>query len=102
MRILHVLPHLSAGGMEQLVIQLAQDAAGRGDQVAVASGPGAWVTRVLQVGAEHVALPASSRRSPVSMAAATARLAGCIRNLQPEIAPRWRGWHLLARGTALC
>jgi glycosyltransferase involved in cell wall biosynthesis len=85
MRILHVLPHLSPGGMEKLVIQLAQDAARRGDQVAVASGPGAWVTRVAEVGAEHVALPANSRRSAVSMAAATGRLAAYIRNLRPQV-----------------
>lgn len=85
MRILHVLPGLSPGGMERLVIQLAQDSVRRGDSVAVASGPGAWVTKVTEAGAEYVALPSSSRTSAFSMAAATARLAGCIRQLQPGI-----------------
>ena len=39
MRILHVLPSLSPGGMERLVIQLAADATGHGDSVVVASEP---------------------------------------------------------------
>jgi glycosyltransferase involved in cell wall biosynthesis len=85
LRILHVLPQLSPGGMENLVIQLATDAIRRGDQVAVASEPGAWLTRLSQVGAQHIALPSSSRRSPISMAAATTRLAGWIRILRPEV-----------------
>ena len=80
-----MLPQLSPGGMENLVIQLARDAIRRGDQVAVASGPGAWRTRVSEVGAQHIALPAASRRSAVSMAAATVRLAGWIRILRPEV-----------------
>ena len=85
MRILYVLPELSPGGMENLVIQLAQDAAGRGDQVVVASGPGIWRTKVVQAGARHVSLPVTTRRTPVSMAATTARLAHCIRYLRPDV-----------------
>jgi len=80
-----VLPQLSQGGMENLVIQLARDATRRGDQVAVASAPGTWLTRVSQAGAEHFALPASSRRSGFGMAAAAARLAWWIRLLRPEV-----------------
>ncbi|MGN6682301.1 MAG: glycosyltransferase family 4 protein [Streptosporangiaceae bacterium] len=85
MRILHVLPQLSPGGMENLVIQLAGDATRRGDHVAVASGPGDWRLRVVQAGAEYVALPGSSRRDAFSMAAIAARLAGCIRQLRPDV-----------------
>ena len=33
MKILHVLPNLAPGGMEQLAIQLAGDAADHGDRV---------------------------------------------------------------------
>jgi glycosyltransferase involved in cell wall biosynthesis len=84
-KVLHVLPRLAPGGMERLVIQLAEDAARRGDLVAVASAPGAWVTRVVQAGAEYVPLPASSRGGVFRMAAATARLAGCMSRLRPGI-----------------
>lgn len=89
MRILHVLPSLAPGGMEQMVVQLAADAAGRGDSVMVASGPGEWVDRVRAAGAGYVALPATSRGASVSMTAATAvaavRLSGGVRQLRPHV-----------------
>jgi glycosyltransferase involved in cell wall biosynthesis len=85
MRILHVLPSLAPGGMEHLVVQLTQDATEHGDSVAVASGPGAWVDRVTAAGADHIALPASSRRAAAGMVAATARLAHAIRRLRPHV-----------------
>ncbi len=87
MRILHVLPGLSPGGMERLVIQLATDAVGRGDSVVVASAPGAWAGEIARAGAAHVALPVTSRGTPLSMATATAaaRLARCIRQLRPHV-----------------
>jgi glycosyltransferase involved in cell wall biosynthesis len=68
-----------------MVIQLAEDAARHGDRVVVASGPGAWVSSVAQVGATHLALPATSRVSAVDMAIATGRLAHCIRRLRPHV-----------------
>jgi glycosyltransferase involved in cell wall biosynthesis len=85
MKILHVVPGLAHGGMERLVMQLVQDATGHGDNVVVASGPGAWVGKVAAAGAEHVALPATSRSAAVGMAAATARLARCIGRLRPSV-----------------
>jgi glycosyltransferase involved in cell wall biosynthesis len=87
MRILHVLPSMAPGGMEQLVIQLTADAIGHGDSVVVVSGQGAWVEKVLETGAVHVVLPATSRDSPLSMkaVAATARLARCIRHVRPDV-----------------
>jgi glycosyltransferase involved in cell wall biosynthesis len=87
MRILHVLPGLSPGGMERLVIQLAADTTGHGDSVVVASGPGAWTGEVARAGAAHVALPATSRgiASSMATATATARLARCIRHTRPHV-----------------
>ena len=85
MRILHVLPGLSPGGMERLVLQLARDATGHGDRVVVAAGPGAWTGKVTVAGAAHVALPTTSRGAAVSMARATAGLARCIRHLRPHV-----------------
>lgn len=85
MKILHVLPGLTPGGMERLVVQLVQDAAAHGDNVVVASGPGAWVEKVTAAGAEHVALPATTRGAAFGMAAATARLAQCVRRLHPRV-----------------
>jgi glycosyltransferase involved in cell wall biosynthesis len=85
MRILHVLPALAPGGMERLAVQLAADATGHGDSVVVASGPGAWVEKVTAAGAEYIALPATSRGAVGGMAAATIRLAQCIRRLRPHV-----------------
>ena len=80
-----MLPSLAAGGMEQLAIRLAADATAHGDTVVVASGPGVWVERVVRAGATHVALPTTSRHAAPSMATATARLAQCIRRVQPDV-----------------
>jgi glycosyltransferase involved in cell wall biosynthesis len=80
-----VLPRLAPGGMERLVIQLAGDASDHGDAVAVASGPGAWVSKIAQAGAEHVALPTTSRRSVHGLATATVRLARCIEHRRPDV-----------------
>ena len=87
MRILHVLPSLSPGGMERLVIQLTADATGHGDSVIVASGHGAWEEKILAAGAVHVALPATARGTAFGMATAiaTARLASCIRHARPHV-----------------
>jgi len=84
-RIMHVLPSLAAGGMEQLVIRLAADATAHGDTIVVASGPGVWVERVVRAGAEHVALPATSRHTAAGMATATVRVARCIRRVRPHV-----------------
>ena len=85
MKILHVLPNLAPGGMEQLAIQLAGDAVGHGDRTVIASGPGAWVDRARAVGAEHFALPATSRSTIADMAVATALLSRLIRKLRPQV-----------------
>ena len=85
MRILHVLPSLERGGMEQLVIQLAADAVRHGDIVVVAAAPGAWAGRVARAGAAHAEMPATARGAAGAMAAATARLARCVRRLRPHL-----------------
>ncbi len=80
-----MLPEFAPGGMERLVVLLAQDATEHGDSVTVASGPGAWVEKVVAAGAQHMALPATSRGTAVAMGAATARLARGIRRLRPDV-----------------
>ena len=85
MKILHVLPSLAVGGMERMVIHLAADATAHGDSVTVASGPGIWVERAAAAGAAHFALPVTTRRAAFGMAAATAGLARCIRQVRPDV-----------------
>lgn len=87
MRILHVLPGMSPGGMEKMVIQLAADASARGDEVVVASAAGHWGARVTGSGAVHLALPVTARGAGSILAegAATVTLAGCISRLRPDV-----------------
>jgi glycosyltransferase involved in cell wall biosynthesis len=85
MRIKHVLPSLDLGGMERLVIALTADATADGHDVVVASAPGAWVPRVTEAGAAHLALPVTSRHSPFRSATATVLLARGIRRLRPHV-----------------
>jgi glycosyltransferase involved in cell wall biosynthesis len=80
-----VLPGMAPGGMESMVIQLAADAAARGDSVAVASGPGSWAARLDEAGAVHVALPATTRGTALAMAGAVARLTRCMARLHPNV-----------------
>jgi glycosyltransferase involved in cell wall biosynthesis len=86
-RVLHVLPGMSPGGMETMVIQLAADAVARGDQVVVASAPGDWVSKVTAAGARHCPLPVTGRRATAVPAAgaATAILARCVNTWGPDI-----------------
>jgi glycosyltransferase involved in cell wall biosynthesis len=85
MRILHVLPGMAPGGMEQLVIALSADAGKHGDEVVVVAGPGAWTGRLAEAGATHVALPVTTRASTASVAAAIGRLARCARQFRPQV-----------------
>src|SRR6266699_2476904 len=71
--------------MERMAVQLAGDAADHGDRVVIASGPGAWADKVTAAGAEHFLLPTTSRGAVAGLAAATARLAQCIRWLRPHV-----------------
>ena len=83
MKILHVLPSLAPGGMERLAVQLGSDATAHGDSAVVASGPGAWVDKAAAAGAEHVALPATSRSAVADMASAIALLGRGMGRLRP-------------------
>jgi glycosyltransferase involved in cell wall biosynthesis len=76
---------MAPGGMEQLVVALCADAVGRGDEVVVASGPGAWAGRIEMAGGAHRALPLTSRASTARAVAAVARLAKCVRQFRPQI-----------------
>jgi glycosyltransferase involved in cell wall biosynthesis len=76
---------MAPGGMEQLVVALSADAVDRGDEVVVASGPGAWADRIDMAGAAHCALPATTRASAAKATAAVARLAKCVRQLRPHV-----------------
>jgi glycosyltransferase involved in cell wall biosynthesis len=82
-----VLPGMSPGGMESIVIQLAADATRHRDAVIVASAPGPWVGRVTESGTTHLALPVTGRGAGAVLAAgeAIAVLMTCISKFRPHV-----------------
>lgn len=84
MRLLLVVAAMRHGGAERIVVQLAADAARRGDAVTVASAGGPWVEqiRAAEVGHELVSL---DRRSAPATLMAAGRLAAVVRRFRPEV-----------------
>jgi glycosyltransferase involved in cell wall biosynthesis len=83
-RLLHVIAELGYGGAERIVLRLAEDAARRGDAVAVASGGGPLVGPLLHAGARHYTIPLRQRSATVTLAAGM-RLVGVLRAFRPDI-----------------
>ncbi len=57
MKIMHLLPALSSGGVEQVVLELCQGLTPRGVECVVVSAGGALVTHVAAAGARHITRP---------------------------------------------
>jgi glycosyltransferase involved in cell wall biosynthesis len=83
MRLLQVLSELRSGGAERIVLQLASDARGHGDTVAVASAGGPWVSR-LDPGVTHFDVPLR-QRSMMAMLNAGWRLHAVLRCFRPDV-----------------
>jgi glycosyltransferase involved in cell wall biosynthesis len=84
MRLLLVIAAMRHGGAERILVQLAADAARRGDEVAVASGGGPWIQLVRAAGAAHQLVPLD-RRSPITTLSAAGELATVVRRFRPDI-----------------
>lgn len=72
MRVLVVIAEMGSGGAESVVAQLAAAAAGRGDEVCVASAPGGW--RLAELDAAVTVLPLPLREPGVTGLLGSARL----------------------------
>ncbi len=66
MRILHILPTLSSGGVEQVVVELCEGFNRSGDEVTVISSGGRMVPNVEATGARHIQLPVR-KKTPYSL-----------------------------------
>jgi glycosyltransferase involved in cell wall biosynthesis len=84
MRLLLVIAELGYGGAERIVAQLADDAARRGDRVAVASAGGPLARRLEAAGIRHYRVALGSRSLAATLAGA-GQLAGVLRDFRPEI-----------------
>src|SRR5436190_15228529 len=100
MRLLLVVAAMRHGGAERIVVELAVDAARRGDRVAVASAGGPWVKQVLASGADHATVPLERRSAPATLVAA-GRLAAVVRGFRPDVVHAHNVRAALAAGLAL-
>ena len=57
MKVMHLLPSLSSGGVEQVVLELCQGLCSRGVENIVVSAGGAMVAAVEAAGARHICRP---------------------------------------------
>jgi glycosyltransferase involved in cell wall biosynthesis len=84
MNVLQVIAEFRPGGAERVVLSLADAAQQRADTMAIASAGGTWLPLAEERGVKTFRVPAS-RRSPVRMAAAAARLTQVIRSFNPDV-----------------
>jgi glycosyltransferase involved in cell wall biosynthesis len=84
MRLLLVVATMRHGGAERIVVQLAVDAARRGDAVTVASAGGTWVEQLQGAGVRHELVSLDRRSKPATLMAA-GQLATVVRRFRPEV-----------------
>lgn len=84
MRLLLIIAELGYGGAERIVAQLAMDATGRGDQVAVASAGGPLTRQLDRAGIRHHQVALRSRSALATLAGA-GQLVGVLRGFRPHV-----------------
>ena len=95
MKVMHLLPSLQSGGVEQVVLELCQGLCARGVETVVVSGGGAMVEAVEAAGARHITLPIG--RKSLFTFGMVPRLARLIRAERPDVlhlhsrVPAWVG-----------
>lgn len=96
MKIMHLLPSLQSGGVEQVVLELCEGLAAAGAENVVVSAGGAMVGRLERTGARHVTMEIS-RKSPLTLFAAP-RLKRLMEEEAPGVVhlhsrvPAWLGY----------
>lgn len=100
MKIMHLLPSLSSGGVEQVVLELCEGLCAAGVENVVVSAGGSMVSAIEATGARHISRPIGKKSIfTLLQVGHTARL---IREEKPDIlhlhsrVPAWVG-HLAAR-----
>lgn len=83
MKIMHLLPALSSGGVEQVVLELCQGLADRGVECVVVSAGGAMVELVEAAGARHICRPIDKKS--IRQLAQAWKMARLLRKEKPDI-----------------
>lgn len=95
MKVMHLLPSLSSGGVEQVVLELCQGLCARGVETVVVSEGGPMVAAVEAAGARHITLPIG--RKSLKTFLMVPRMARLIRDERPDVlhlhsrVPAWVG-----------
>ncbi len=96
MKVMHLLPSLSSGGVEQVVLELCQGLCAAGVSCTVVSAGGAMVEAIEAAGARHICRPIG--RKSLSTLFQVGRMAALIREEQPDVlhlhsrVPAWVGY----------
>ena len=100
MKVMHLLPSLSSGGVEQVVLELCQGLCAAGVENIVVSAGGSMVEAVESTGAHHIQRPIGKKS--ILTLFQVGKLAKLIRTEQPDVlhlhsrVPAWVG-HLAVR-----
>lgn len=96
MKVMHLLPSLSSGGVEQVVLELCEGLTLRGAENVVVSAGGAMVPRIEEAGARHITMPIG-KKSLLTLAQ-IGRLKKLLRTERPDVlhlhsrVPAWVGY----------
>ncbi len=96
MNVMHLLPALSSGGVEQVVLELCQGLCAAGVRCTVVSAGGAMVEAIEAAGARHICRPIGKKR--LSTLLQVRRMAQLLREEKPDIlhlhsrVPAWVGY----------
>ena len=100
MKVMHLLPSLSSGGVEQVVLELCQGLCARGVENVVVSAGGSMVEAVVAAGARHILRPIGKKSLFTLLQ--VGKLAKLLRAERPDVlhlhsrVPAWVG-HLAVR-----
>lgn len=100
--VLQVIPRMRAGGAELGCLQIAEALVKKGHRALVASEGGLLVDQLVAVGAEHIAMPLSTK-NPLGLAKNASQLAAIIRKENVSIiharsrAPAWSALYAAQR-----
>lgn len=100
MKVMHLLPSLSSGGVEQVVLELCQGLTEQGVECIVVSAGGPMVPGIEEAGARHITRPIGKKSLFTLMQ--VGKLARLLKEEQPEIlhlhsrVPAWVG-HLAVK-----
>lgn len=101
MKIMHLLPSLSSGGVEQVVLELCQGLTAHGEECIVVSAGGPMVAAIEATGARHITRPIGKKS--IFTLLQVSKLARLLKEERPDVlhlhsrVPAWVGYLAVKR-----